>query len=219
MRKPTDAPPASITPAARRREQVRERTRRRLLTVAIRLFAQRGFHGVSVDDVASAARLSKRLPYYYFGSKEGLYRAVITDVYRQIEGMEFRAVDEAPTPSAKLGALVVGYFGILQQHPEFTQLLLWGNLEKGRFFPKGLLSKMPLLQRLQAIVDEGVATGEFRADLNVPHLLIHVIGLTFIYFSNQFSLSQVLATDLTTREQQDIALRQVQDVLWRGVRA
>lgn len=197
----------------------RERTSRRLLQTAIKLFAKRGFHGVSVDEIAIAAHLSKRLPYYYFGSKDGLFRAALMEVYRRIEGMEFQVVDSAAPPSEKLAALLDGYFVFLRENPEFTQLLLWGNLEQGRHFPNGVLSKAPLLRRFHQIVEEGVATGEFRSDLNTPHLLINVIGLVFIYFSNRFSLSQVLGLDLANRQEHERALVQVKTVLLDGIRA
>lgn len=211
-------PKNSRATTVRRRRANRERTHRRLLQVAIRLFAQRGFHGVSMEDVATAAHMSKRLPYYYFSSKPGLYRAALMEVYQRIEGIEVQAMDEKHSPSEKLEALVNSYFLFLRENPEFTQLLLWGNLEKGRLFPKGLLSKMPLLRRLAQIVEEGVAAGEFRDDLVVSHLLINVIGLAFIYFSNQYSLSQVLGLDLGSIAQQAQAMKQVKSVLLDGIR-
>ncbi|MGH7946306.1 MAG: TetR/AcrR family transcriptional regulator [Opitutaceae bacterium] len=202
----------------RRRPPDRERTCRRLLQTAIKLFARRGFHGVSVDEIAVAAHLSKRLPYYYYGSKGGLFRAALVEVYRRIEGMEFQVVDSSASPSEKLSALLEGYFVFLRENPEFTQLLLWGNLEKGRYFPSGVLTKAPLLRRFRQIVDEGVATGEFRKDLITPHLLINVIGLVFIYFSNRFSLSQVLDLDLGCTQEHQRALAQVKTVLLDGIR-
>ena len=197
----------------------RDKTRQRLLEIAIRLFARRGFHGVSVDDVARAAHLSKRLPYYYFGSKDRLYRAVLLEVYRRIEGIEIQAIESEKSPSEKLTALVEGYFVFLRDNPEFTRLVLWGNLENGKHFPEGLLTKLPLVHRVREIVYDGVATGEFRHDLDIPHLLINVIGLSFIYFSNSYSLAQVLQLDLNTPSAHARALRQIKSVLMHGIRA
>ncbi len=165
-----------------------------------------------------AAHLSKRLPYYYFGSKEGLFRAALTAVYERIERMEFQAVDSAVTPSGKLAALLEGYFVFLRENPEFTQLLMWGNLEKGRHFPVESMTKAPLLRRFHEIVAEGIAKGEFRNDLDAPHLLINVIGLVFIYFSNRHSLSQVLNLDLSSIAVHNRALAQVKSVLLDGIR-
>jgi len=90
------------------------------------------------------------------------------------------------------------YFAFLDDEPEFTRLLQWENLEKGRHLTKAnhLLTKNPFFQRFQAIVQEGIAAGDFRTDLNVAHLLIPFIGLCFIDHSNRCSLSQSLNLDL-----------------------
>lgn len=171
-----------------------------------------------MEEIADTTHLSKRLPYYYFRSKKGLFRAALIEVYRRIEGMEFQAVDSAASPSGKLAALLEGYFVFLRENPEFTRLLLWGNLEKGRHFQNGILTKAPLLGRFRQIVHEGVENGEFRSDLDVPHLLINVIGLVFIYFSNRTSLSNVLGLDLGSTKEHNRALIQVKSVLLDGMR-
>jgi len=90
------------------------------------------------------------------------------------------------------------YFAFLDDEPEFTRLLQWENLEKGRHLTKAshLLTKNPFFERFQAIVQEGIAAGDFHTDLNVAHLLIHFIGLCFIVHSNRCSLSQSLNLDL-----------------------
>ena len=218
-RKSPAARPRSSKPrrARRRAPPNRDRTYGRLLQIATRLFAARGFHGVSVDDIAAAAHVSKRMPYYYFGSKEALYRLASTAVYQRIEGMEIEVVESTLSPPEKLAALAEGYFVFLRDNPDFTRFLLWGNLENGRHFSK-VLTKTPLLRRLHQIVEEGIAAGEFRADLDIPHLLINVIGLSFIYFSNHYSLSQVLELNLDSPREHERAVKQMKSILLDGVK-
>lgn len=175
-----------------------DRTRRRLLQAAIKLFAARGYHGVAVDQIVAAARVNKRMVYHYFGSKDAIFEAALHEVYSRVESIEFRALESGRSPRAKLTRLLESYFDFLDANEEFTQLLQWANLEKGRHLPKqdNQLSKNPFLERFRDIVEEGMKQGVFRTDLNVPHLLIHLIGLCFIYHSNRFSLSQSLNVDL-----------------------
>lgn len=175
-----------------------DRTRRRLLQAAIRLFSTHGYHAVAVDQIVAAANVNKRMVYHYFGSKEAIYHAALLDVYGRIEKIEFIAVEKGFTPKEKLSRLLESYFVFLDDNPEFVRLLLWENLEKGRHIAKNnhLLSKNPFLIRFKEIVEEGIKTREFRRDLDVRHLLIHFIGLCFIYHSNRFSLSQSLELDL-----------------------
>lgn len=214
---PSEMPKNNASDRAGSRDADRERSRRKLLTVAARLFAARGFHGVSVGEISTAARLSKRMPYYYFGSKEALYREVLAESYQQIERVEFKAVQTGASGVERIEALMRAYFRFLQDHPEFTQLLQWENLNKGRHLPEDFLNKLPFLTRFHQIIAEETARGHFRADLNSSHLFINLIGLCFIYFSNRYSLSRMLGLDLASRAELDRAIRQGLTVFFQGV--
>lgn len=196
-----------------------DRTRRRLLAAAIRLFARQGYDGVSVDQIVAAAKANKRMVYHYFGDKTGIYRAAFDDVYRRLEQLEFHAVESGATPTARLTKLLAAYFDFLDANPEFVRLLLWENLAKGRQLAarRKVLDKNPFLQRFRAITEDGIARGEFRAELDVTHLLINLIGLCFIYHSNRFSLSQSLAVDLDDPKVKQAALRQVLALVFSGI--
>ena len=196
-----------------------DRTRRRILQAAIRLFAKHGFHAVSVDQIVGQARVNKRMVYHYFGSKDALFEAALAEVYKRIEEIEFHAVERGRSPREKLSRLLESYFEFLYVEPEFTRLLQWENLEKGRHLTKEnhLLTKNPFLARFRAIVQDGVATGEFRSDLDVTHLMIHFIGLCFIYHSNRFSLSQSLELDLGNAKVKERGLNQVLSLVFEGI--
>src|SRR5205807_4179149 len=70
-----------------------------MLEVAGRVFAARGFHEASMDEIAEAADISKPMLYNYFGSKEGLYFAYVDLSYREIVA----AIDEAVAAGARAG--------------------------------------------------------------------------------------------------------------------
>ena len=205
----------STTPVSRNPD----RTRRRLLRAAIKLFAQQGFHAVSVDAIVDLAKVNKRMVYHYFGSKDALFEAALVEVDGRIESIEFHAVGLGRDPAEKLARLWESYFAFLDDEPEFTRLLQWENLETGRHLTKAnhLLTKNPFFERFQAIVQEGIAAGDFRADLNVAHLLIHFIGLCFIDHSNRFSLSQSLNLDLGDVDVKQQGLRQVPALVSAGI--
>ena len=206
----------SLTPPVQRNP---DRTRRRILQAAIRLFAAHGFHAVSVDQIVGKARVNKRMVYHYFGSKDALFEAALSEVYKRIEEFEFHAVERGRSPREKLSRLLESYFEFLDLEPEFTRLLQWENLEKGRHLTKEnhLLTKNPFLARFRAIVQDGVATGEFRRELDVTHLMIHFIGLCFIYHSNRFSLSQSLELDLGSPKVKERGLNQVLQLVFDGI--
>jgi TetR/AcrR family transcriptional regulator len=196
-----------------------DRTRRRLLQSAIKLFAKQGFHAVSVDEIVALAKVNKRMVYHYFGSKDALFEAALVEVYGRIESVEFHAVESGQSPREKLSRLLESYFAFLDEEPEFTRLLQWENLEKGRHLTKEnhLLTKNPFFAQFQAIVQDGIKAGDFRPNLDVPHLLIHFIGLCFIYHSNRFSLSQSLEIDLGAPEVKQQGLKQVLALVFEGI--
>lgn len=198
-----------------------DRTRRRLLKASIRLFSFQGYHGVSVDQIVAAAKVNKRMVYHYFGSKEAIYRAALVEVYNRIEEVEFGAVESADSPTEKLKHLLDSYFQFLDRNPEFTQMVQWENIERGRHIAKTnhLLSKDPFLGRFRDIVERGVKNGEFRKNLNIRHLLIHFIGSCFIYHSNRFSLSQGLSIDLGDPRVRAEGLRMIRDLIFEGIRS
>jgi len=174
-----------------------------------------------VDQIVAAARVNKRMVYHYFGSKEAIYRAALLDVYNRIVAAEFHATESDASPHDKLTRLLRNYFDFLDENPEFTQLIQWENAERGKHIAKQkqLLSKDPFLERFRQIVREGMTSGQFRQDLNIPHLLIHCIGLCFIYHSNRFSLSQGLSMDLGDRNERQKGLNQILTLIFEGIRA
>lgn len=196
-----------------------DRTRRRLLQASIRFFSAQGYHAVSVDQIVAAARVNKRMVYHYFGSKEALFQAALLEVYGRIELIEFHAVERGSSPREKLTRVLEGYFEFLDQNPEFVRLLLWENLEKGQHLAAEghLLTKNPFMNRFKQIVEEGMASGDFRPDMNISHLLIHFIGLCFIYHSNRYSLSQSLGMDLGDAKVKAQGLTEVLHLVFKGI--
>ena len=66
------------------RQRDAERTRREILEIATREFAESGYAGARVDEIAERTRTTKRMIYYYFGSKERLFVAVLERAYATI---------------------------------------------------------------------------------------------------------------------------------------
>ncbi|HEX2861060.1 MAG TPA: TetR/AcrR family transcriptional regulator, partial [Lacunisphaera sp.] len=172
-----------------------------------------------VDQIVAAARVNKRMVYHYFGSKEAIYHTALVEVYARIEQVEFHAIGPSGNPREKLARLLEGYFLFLDENPDFVRLLLWENLELGKHIIKQnhLLSKNPFLIRFREIVEEGIQLGQFRRNLDVTHLLIHFIGLCFIYHSNRFSLSQSLDIDLGDPAVKEAGRKQVMALVFEGI--
>lgn len=198
-----------------------ERTKRRLLRAAVELFAERGFHGVAVDEIVTRARENKRMVYYYFRSKRSIYLAALLEVFSGLEKVEFEAVLSDAGPERQLKDLMAVYFDYLDRNPAFVRMLLWENLERGRniTYATELLSKNPFSLRFRAIVEAGVAQGVFRPPADTGHLLVNLIGICFIYHSNRYSLPLSLGLDLESARSRRRRLAQALDLVFHGLKA
>lgn len=210
--------PAASKPIRRRNP---DRTKRRLLQAAIRLFSDKGFHGVSVDEIVAKAKSNKRMVYHYFGSKHDIYLAVLFHVFSSLETVELKVVIGKGRPDDQLRELLAAYFRFLDDNPEFVRMLLWENLERGRNIAQAAskLSKNPFMERFRAVIDQGVTSGLFRAPADTKHLLINFIGLCFIYYSNHYSLAASVDLDLDSPANRDMRLTQAVDLVFHGLLA
>ena len=141
-------------------------------------FAEKGLSGARVDEIAAAAGVNKRMIYAYFGSKEGLYMAVLEAVYARLSQCEAASGLEALEEEAAIAALVEAYFRFLSENDSYVRMVMWENLHRGRFIARGK------------------ASGQFRADADEEQALLSLFALTFNYFSNRHTLSRVMHKDL-----------------------
>ncbi len=86
-----------------------ERTAADILEVATQEFSEKGLAGARIDDIAAATRTSKRMIYYYFGSKEGLYVAVLEEAYRRMREIESGLKLSDLSPEAALRDVLARY--------------------------------------------------------------------------------------------------------------
>ncbi|PRY14629.1 TetR/AcrR family transcriptional regulator [Kineococcus rhizosphaerae] len=144
------------------------RTRAEILDVATREFSEQGFAGARVDEIAASTRTTKRMIYYYFGSKEGLYVAVLENAYSRIRDLEQELDVDHLEPVDALRRLAELTFDHHEAHPEFIRLVSIENIHRAQFLRRtnvaGLTSNR--LQVLETILARGRAQGLFRADVS-----------------------------------------------------
>lgn len=209
--------------AGRPSKQVSEarQTRERILQAATAVFAQHGLGGGRVNLVARAAKSNERMIYYYFGSKEGLFIAVLENVYRQMwEAENALQLDRSP-PLAAIKAMVDFTLDHYLTHPEMLTILNNENLHRGRYVSKSKELKRlssPALDLMSKIYGRGVDEGVFRAGLDPVQIYLSILALNYFYVSNRHTLSAYLGLDLAG-EQLKLWRRWVADVVVRAVQA
>ena len=195
-------------------------SRQQILNTAIQLFAEKGFAGASVDEIVDTAGINKRMVYHYFGNKEKLFQAALAAEYSKLEALEIKTLHPEEPIEKVVTDLVHAYFSFLQDNPEFVQLILWENLNRGRNLDQMEipLSKSPMLDLLIEAVNIGKKIGTVRDAVDPRFLLISLIGNCMIYCSNQFTLSRALNINLSSPRILNQAKKAVTDLLLNGIK-
>jgi AcrR family transcriptional regulator len=199
----TAATASAAPPAAPRRTGVRElaaqATRDTILKAAIKIFARHGFDGARVEQISRAAKSHDRMIYYYFGSKESLFVAVIEAIYRRFDEAESRLRLDLAQPVAALREVIAFIWGYYQKHPEFITLLNTENLHRGRHIGRARKAggyASPALTILGQVLDSGATAGLFRPGLRARDIYLMIASLGYFYLSNRHTLSAFLSENL-----------------------
>ena len=202
-----EAKSARTTKAPTRRTGVREAaaqaTRDSILRAATKVFAKYGYDGGSVEKISKAANSYDRMIYYYFGSKEGLFIAVIEGIYRRMDEAEAAIDLDESRPVEALTAIIRFVLGYYRRNPDFVTLLNTENLHKGKHIAKSLRAReysSHAIEIIQRIVAGGVAQGLFRADASARDLYLLIAATGYFYTSNRYTLSAFLGEPLETPE-------------------
>jgi len=152
-------------------------TRERLFAAAAELIGEHGFHGTTVDDIVERAGVAKGTVYYHFHSKDQLLDELLVDHLTRM-GESFRAAaDSAETATAGLRLLVRTELDYIHRYQAASKLLmseLWRADRTWRDSLTMLRDRYVLV--IREVLDAGVASGEFRADLDTPLAASAIFG-------------------------------------------
>ena len=174
------------------------RTMAGILEVATAEFAEKGLSGARIDEIAAATRTSKRMIYYYFGSKEGLYLAVLEESYRYMRSIEAQLHLEDLLPEDALRRLVGFTFDHHQSNPGYIRLVMSENMERGTYLAQSKIIQqlnVPAIDAIRKLYERGVAAGTFRTGLDPIDIHASISALTFFNVSNQHTFGLIFKND------------------------
>ena len=174
-------------------------TRGSILHAATRVFAKHGFAGGRVEQISKAAKSHDRMIYYYFGSKEGLYIAVLEEMYRRFNEAESRLVLDTGKPVAALTEVIRFMWAYYQKNPEFITLLNTENLYRGAHIAKSLRAREYSSQAIAVlgeVLKSGAAQHLFRRDVAARDIYLMIAAMGYFYLSNRFTLSAFLGEEM-----------------------
>ena len=179
----------------------RASTREEILAAAQHEFAAKGLSGARVDAISRRARANKRLIYYYFGNKDGLYLAALERVYEGLRGAERKLDLDHLEPETAIRRLIEFNFDYSRKHPELISLINNENLHRAKHLRKS--SKVrelhsPFVRMIGDILKRGVAKGVFRPGLDPVEIYITIAAIGYFYLSNNWTLSAIFARNLSS---------------------
>ena len=191
-------PPARSGTKVQARTNDPERTMADILAVATREFAEKGLAGARIDDIADAMRTSKRMIYYYFGSKEGLYIRVLEEAYRLIRSAESDLHLDDLSPEDALRRLVGFTVDFQLTHPDFTRLVMTENIHRGEYLARSQVIQglnVPAIEGLHKVYERGLKAGVFRAGLDAVDLHMSISALAVFNVANKHTFSLIFQRD------------------------
>jgi len=208
------APKAADSRAADSREEI--------LAVATEEFAERGLSGARVDAIAERTRTSKRMIYYHFSGKEGLYKAVLERVYSEIRTVESQLDLDALTPIEAMRRMVELTFDYDENHPNFIRLVAVENINQGDSLKRlGTVRKRysHVIEVLKSILERGQASGVFRPDVTALDVRLVMGSLCFFRVSNRHTFGALFDCDLSSPELRNRHRKMFTDAVLRFVKA
>ncbi len=192
------------------------RTMAGIMEVAYAEFAEKGLSGARIDEIAAATKTSKRMIYYYFGSKEGLYLAVLEEAYRRMRSIEGDLHLEDLPPEDALRKLVGFTFDHHHDNPRYIRLVVTENMERGAYLAQSkTIQKLnvPAIGAVSDLYSRGVASGVFRSGLDPIDIHASISALTFFNVSNRHTFSLIFKRDFDSprvlRERRDSVIEMI----------
>jgi AcrR family transcriptional regulator len=138
-------------------------TRDAIFAAAADAFSRRGFDGVTIDDIASAAGVNKAMIYYHFADKLALYRSIVCEMLDEA-GARVSAVVAGPSsPPEKLQRFIAGFIALADSRPYFPPLMMREMVEGALHLDAEILARMrTVFLAFTRVLAEGQALGVFR---------------------------------------------------------
>jgi AcrR family transcriptional regulator len=189
-----------------------EANRQNIIDVATAEFSAHGLSGARVDEIASKTDCSKRLIYYYFGDKEGLYLAVLESVYRRVRSVESELDFDHVDPEEAMRRMVGFRFDHHFENRDFVRLVTIENIHNARFLQQSSVIRelsAAAVERVARIYRRGVEAGMFRSGLEPVDIHWQISAMSFYNVSNRDTFSalfdiQLDAPDVVARLRRNV---------------
>jgi len=187
-----------------------EGTRRNIIEVATEEFAENGLAGARIDEIAARTKASKRMIYYYFEDKDGLYLSVLETAYERVRSVEAKLDLDGLAPLDALMRLVRFTFDHHNSNEAFIRLVMIENIHHGEYLARSKVIQalnVTAIGTIARLYERGAREGIFRTAIEPLDLHWQISALCFFNVSNRATFSKIFGRDLSSKKAVD-ALRE-----------
>ncbi len=183
----------------------------KILSAAIKEFAEFGLAGARVDRIANRAEVNKAMIYYYFRSKENLYQTIINRHFTRIGKLLEEKIDPEDSPELIFFKLAQSYDAVFEKNGELVPIFLREVASGGDRMNKilvDILTKKGLVAKLQQIIDRGKRNGLFRK-VDSRQAIISFVGMNLYYLI----MSPIVNSVLEIKNQKEFRQKRQKEVV------
>jgi AcrR family transcriptional regulator len=198
--RPTDAAPEDPRHPPKRQRDATQ-TRNEILSVAAKEFADQGYDGARVDQIAAQTRTTKRMIYYYFGGKEQLFVAVLEQAYATIRAAEQEIDVQQLDPTSAIRQLAELTFDHHESHADFIRLVSIENIHRAEHLqgsPTIATLNSPAIDLIAKILERGHSSGVFVREIDAVDLHMMISAYCFFRVANRHTFGVIFDRDLTS---------------------
>ena len=193
--------------------QLKDDTEKKIFAEATKLFAERGYKGVSVREILQAAEVGNiGAISYYFGGKRELYLEILYEHFKNAHKIADVINQKESSPIKKLERIFTAIGDTYKKSPYTIKLLLREINQPGEFFPE-INAQIKSLQKISRdIIQAGIDEKIFRADVNPESMTLVLFSIAhFVFLMPNFAKN--LLADKTFEDY----LEQAQEIFFRGI--
>ena len=186
-------------------------TKALILDAALRRFAEHGYDGTSLNDIADDVGIRRPSILHHFPSKEAIYRAVLKQLVDDWGTLVIKAVRDPEKGWDQIERVLAAAFEFFENNTEFVRLVRREAIAGGPFFDEIATTLQPLFDQAVGFLEREMKAGRLRKH-NAPQLLLAGYGAILSYFSDAPLITVLLATDPLSKEALRLHHREVVDL-------
>jgi len=198
-----------------RDQKIRTENIEKILSGSEKVFAEKGYEGARMADLADASGLAKANLYYYFGTKEAIYQNVIEELLAKWD-MAFHHISADKAPGLAIADYIRAKVEYSQKHPEASKIFAKEIIGGSRFLSKAKMRAIRVITRQKVkVIEKWIDDGEM-APIDPYHFFFLLWGATQYYAEFDAHIKNVLEKPQLDAETYDAAIRTITHIVLAG---